>query len=82
MTVNLGLERIGIDLVTEPIEDGKVMIHKEKRIPFLNPVSNQRFLDFLFETNPSSKPGVDKYIKLITNSLKLVFNPILIVRLN
>lgn len=80
MTLTLGLQSINLDVVSEPIIDGIVSIANRKCLPILFPISQQKFLEFIFETNPAHHPGVDKYIKLRTESLQFVFNPILLVR--
>ncbi|CAD8058857.1 unnamed protein product [Paramecium sonneborni] len=82
MMMKLGLQFIGIDIVTEPIQNGIIMYSEQKRIAFLQQINNQKFIDFVFQTNPSHLKGVDKYIKLQTEALKLIFNPIILVRIN
>ncbi|CAD8141116.1 unnamed protein product [Paramecium pentaurelia] len=81
MIVQLGLSFIGIDLVTEPIINNVVMYSQQTRKVFVEQVNKQKFIDFTFETNPIHHKGVDKYLKLETGSLKLVFNPIILVRI-
>jgi hypothetical protein len=83
-TIELGLEKIAIDLTTEPVDNGRIMVTETKRQTFLSPIvreESNKFLTFVLDVNPLDKPKVDKAIKLKTNSVEVIFNPLLIVRL-
>lgn len=77
--VKMELHKIAVDLTTELVE--KCLVVKEiNRTPILETIDD-KFLDFQFETNPLSKKGVDKLLNLLTRSIQVTFNPLLIVRL-
>lgn len=55
-----------------------------RRVPFLERIvdeKKEKFLWFELDVNPLDMKGVDKRIRLKTNSVKVVFNPIMLVRL-